>query len=149
MNARPNHGGETMSTETTIECALCAAYGCETFTEDAEAEGWSRIRHDPMRDGARERAVWACPGCVEAGAVTCDEEDAMPLTLSTLTEIMSERKREHAPGSECVCWQEYVKDCDRVLGCMPWDENRGGDVVPAAFAEYWTERRSLRERWAR
>lgn len=66
---------------------------------------------------------------------TMDTRTQLRTTLETITDAMRDLNRELAPGSECAEWQDYVADCERVLGAPPWDEP--DMVVSQEFADHW------------
>ncbi len=66
--------------------------------------------------------------------------------IADITDAMMRYNGSVAYGSECNAWQDYVDDCRRVSGKMPWDEwqNADGEFVangdtdaPDDFAVYW------------
>jgi len=59
--------------------------------------------------------------------------------LNEITEAMEQYNREHAPGSECTEWGDYVADCYSTLDVAPWVDNADEIDVPDNFAEYWLD----------
>jgi hypothetical protein len=51
----------TKRREGMVECAVCAAYGCDEI--DTPATTAVEVEHDPQRDGLEVRTVYACPEC--------------------------------------------------------------------------------------
>lgn len=61
------------------------------------------------------------------------------LRIENLTDTMRDICREHAPGSECACWQAFVEDCANTYGLTPWAMIEKEKDCTDEFASRWPD----------
>lgn len=59
------------------------------------------------------------------------------MKIEELTELMENHRNEHAYGSECACWQDYVEDVYQQHGGVPWDVE--DTEAETTLADYWSQ----------
>ena len=60
-------------------------------------------------------------------------------TLADLNTLMKEYNGEHACGSECAAWQDFVENAMNDYKVTPWGDKALEVLVDDDFADYWID----------